>query len=457
MTRISWRLVEGLSHMLAPGERDAVCGDLAERGATGGRALGDVLGLVVRRQAALWKDWRPWLALAALVVPLGVLLNLYSRRVADSSAIYVWMYANNWDWNVVRFDAFRNGMVSYGALIFLMYLTLPCWSWIGGLTMAFVSRRAIALNGALFCLAVFFASLAGTPRFLGSLARDFRGNSAVFARAFYRLAFPAIVQAALVVLPALAGMRQGLRWTALPRLPRRLLWASAIFNFASITSLAWFPWLVHSAHVRPEFWDGPVRLVQLLLVFVYWPIVYLPARAIRRRWRGKAVHAAALLLTLAGIAAAADPSTVRAVLQPAVERKPAPEFALKDRSGKTVTLKKYRGKVVLLDFWATWCHGCKEEIPWFSEFQRRYASQGLTVVGVSLDEDGWKVVKPFLETASVPYRIVLGDDPTAKKYGIENMPDTFLIDRHGRIAAAYAGLVDKDDVEANIRAMLSQR
>jgi peroxiredoxin len=163
-----------------------------------------------------------------------------------------------------------------------------------------------------------------------------------------------------------------------------------------------------------------------------------------------------LVLALAAIAIAADQPTVRAVLQPANERKAAPEFALKDSSGKTVTLQDYRGKVILLDFWATWCHGCKQEIPWFSEFERKYAPKGLTVVGVSLDEEGWKLVKPFLETAKVPYRIVLGDNPTAKKYGIENMPDTFLIDRHGRIAATYVGLVDKDNVEENIRAMLSQ-
>ncbi len=163
-----------------------------------------------------------------------------------------------------------------------------------------------------------------------------------------------------------------------------------------------------------------------------------------------------LVLALAAIATAADQPTVRAVLQPANERKAAPEFALKDSSGKTATLQDYRGKVILLDFWATWCHGCKQEIPWFSEFECKYAPKGLTVVGVSLDEEGWKLVKPFLETAKVPYRIVLGDNPTAKKYGIENMPDTFLIDRHGRIAAAYVGLVDKDNVEENIRAMLSQ-
>jgi peroxiredoxin len=166
------------------------------------------------------------------------------------------------------------------------------------------------------------------------------------------------------------------------------------------------------------------------------------------------IRTSAVLLTFAGIAAAADPVLVRAPIQPVNERKPAPEFALKDSSGKTRSLKKYRGKVVLLDFWATWCHGCKEEIPWFAEFERKYAAKGLAVLGVSLDEDGWKVVKPFLQTAKIPYRILLGDDATAKNYDIQNMPDTFLIDRHGRIAATYVGLVDKDNVEANIRTML---
>jgi peroxiredoxin len=153
---------------------------------------------------------------------------------------------------------------------------------------------------------------------------------------------------------------------------------------------------------------------------------------------------------------AADQDTVRAALRPANQRKPAPEFTLQDSSGKTVSLKDYRGKSVLLDFWATWCHGCKLEIPWFAEFSRKYSAQGLTVVGVSLDSDGWKVVKPFIATSKVPYTIVLGNDAMAKTYGIENMPDTFLIDREGRIAAAYSGVVDKDNVEANLRTMLSQ-
>ncbi len=161
------------------------------------------------------------------------------------------------------------------------------------------------------------------------------------------------------------------------------------------------------------------------------------------------------LLALVTLATAADDSAVRADLQPVTQRKPAPDFALKDGAGKTVSLKDYRGKVVLLDFWATWCHGCQQEIPWFSDFARKYGAQGLNVVGISLDEEGWKVVTPFVKTAKVPYQIILGDDATAKKYGIGNMPDTFLIDRDGRIAATYSGLVDKENVETNLRTMLS--
>jgi peroxiredoxin len=170
----------------------------------------------------------------------------------------------------------------------------------------------------------------------------------------------------------------------------------------------------------------------------------------------KSISTRAILLTFAVAAIAAAQSNVRAALQPAAERKPAPKFALRDANGKTAKLKQYRGKVVLLDFWATWCTGCKQEIPWFAEFQRKFGAKRFAVVGVSLDEGGWDVLKPFLAKSHVPYRMVLGDDSTAQHYGISNMPDTFLIDSHGRVAAAYlAGLVDREDMEANIKALLT--
>jgi len=162
-------------------------------------------------------------------------------------------------------------------------------------------------------------------------------------------------------------------------------------------------------------------------------------------------------LLAAGILVASEPTGAPAALLPAAQRQPAPEFALQDRSGKTVSLKDYRGKIVLLDFWATWCHGCKLEIRWFAEFSRKYGDKGVAVVGVSLDSDGWKVVSPFIKTAQIPYQIVLGNDNVAKAYGIENMPDTFLIDWEGRIAAVYNGMVDRRNMDDNLRAMLTER
>ena len=172
---------------------------------------------------------------------------------------------------------------------------------------------------------------------------------------------------------------------------------------------------------------------------------------------GSNTVAIVLALFMTAASAASGQAAVGAVLQPASKRKRPPELHLRDSSGKIVSLRNYRGKIVLLDFWATWCHGCKEEIPWFAEFQRKYGVQGVNIVGVSLDDEGWKVVKPFMQSAGVPYTIVLGNQATAREYGIVNMPDTFLIDRHGRIAAKYAGLVDKDNVEANLRKMLAEQ
>jgi cytochrome c biogenesis protein CcmG/thiol:disulfide interchange protein DsbE len=170
------------------------------------------------------------------------------------------------------------------------------------------------------------------------------------------------------------------------------------------------------------------------------------------------LRTAAVLLTWAGVATAADQPGIRTALYPEKERKSAPDFALQNATGKTVKIEDYRGKVVLLDFWATWCTGCKMEIPWFSEFQKTYGDKGFAVVGVSLDEEGWKVLRPFLEDHRVPYQMLLGDNPMAQRYGIGNLPDTFLIDRQGKVAAAYKeGLVDRDNVEANIKVLLSKR
>jgi peroxiredoxin len=137
------------------------------------------------------------------------------------------------------------------------------------------------------------------------------------------------------------------------------------------------------------------------------------------------------------------------------ERHNAPEFALKDADGKVVRLSDYRGKVVLLDFWATWCGPCKMEIPWFEEFQRKDRERGLVVLGVSMDDEGWEVVKPFVAREKMNYRVLIGNDQTAQLYGgIDALPTTFLIDREGKIAAVHVGLADRREFENGIEQLL---
>ncbi|HYP06398.1 MAG TPA: TlpA disulfide reductase family protein [Bryobacteraceae bacterium] len=140
------------------------------------------------------------------------------------------------------------------------------------------------------------------------------------------------------------------------------------------------------------------------------------------------------------------------------DRKPASEFALKDVEGRTVTLADYKGKVVLLNFWATSCGPCKVEIPWFIEFEQKYKDRGFAVLGVAMDEEGLEVVKPYLERAKVNYRVVVGNESVANQYGgIDALPTSFVLDKDGRIAATHIGLISKSDYENEISQLLDGR
>ena len=144
-------------------------------------------------------------------------------------------------------------------------------------------------------------------------------------------------------------------------------------------------------------------------------------------------------------------TTARTVKSP----KTAPGFALNDSEGVPIRLSDYKGTVVLLNFWATWCHGCVLEIPWFIEFQERYKDSGLSVIGVSMDED-WKPVKAFVEEKKVNYPIVIGNEGLGRLYELNSMPMTVLIDRSGKIAASYTGVVDKHACESKLRTLLQE-
>jgi len=149
--------------------------------------------------------------------------------------------------------------------------------------------------------------------------------------------------------------------------------------------------------------------------------------------------------------------STRDVLPPAI-RLAAPDFALADERGRTVSLSGLRGQVVALNFWATWCGPCRIEIPWFSGLARQYGGAGLTVVGVAMDDDGWTSVRPGISAFGITYPVVLGNEAMASRYGgVEALPTTFLIDRSGRIAAIHQGLVELAKIEAEIGGLLEER
>jgi len=142
----------------------------------------------------------------------------------------------------------------------------------------------------------------------------------------------------------------------------------------------------------------------------------------------------------------------------AENRKLAPDFTLTDASGQAVTLSALRGKVVLLNFWATWCGPCQIEIPWFVEMAQANRDAGLEVVGVSMDEDGWQSVRPYIQARKVNYTVVTGNQDIAQLYdGVPSLPATFIIDRSGRIAAVHVGLCSKHEYESDIAAVMREQ
>jgi peroxiredoxin len=167
--------------------------------------------------------------------------------------------------------------------------------------------------------------------------------------------------------------------------------------------------------------------------------------------------AALALVALCVVGCTKSPRTAEAAVKPYKDRKPAPAFSLKDANGAAVRLADYKGKVVLLDFWATWCGPCKIEIPWFIEFEQTLKDRGFAVLGVSMDEDGWAAVKPYIEQRKLNYRVLMGNDEVGQLYGgLDALPTTFLIDREGRIARVHVGLeVGKDEFKNEINSLLA--
>jgi peroxiredoxin len=172
----------------------------------------------------------------------------------------------------------------------------------------------------------------------------------------------------------------------------------------------------------------------------------------------RALTTALLALSVGGCVSQNVRDDVRSVVKPASKRNPAPDFEVKDANGQAFRLADYKGKVVLLNFWATWCGPCKVEIPWFIDFEKNYKDRGFAVVGISLDDDGWEAVKPYIEERKMNYRVALGNMQIERLYnggsGIEALPTSFIIDRDGTIAAVHVGLISKSNYQNELEELL---
>jgi cytochrome c biogenesis protein CcmG/thiol:disulfide interchange protein DsbE len=182
--------------------------------------------------------------------------------------------------------------------------------------------------------------------------------------------------------------------------------------------------------------------------------VCLPAMSMTRTFAARCVDACVDLTTRVTKALRPARTSDAAV---AGERILAPEFSLPDARGAHVSLASLRGRVVLVNFWATWCAPCRVEMPWFVDLQHRHDDDGLSIVGISVDEDGWTSVRPYAAAHSIDYRLAIDTDAVAQTYDVDALPATFLIDRNGRVAFAHRGLVPRQTYEQEISALLSER
>lgn len=291
ISRTCWVLALWLSSTLERAEGQAVIGDLAESSESGGRALFNVFGLVIRRQAAVWKDSHSWVVLFMLVIPFSFVLGTVAGRVATLSTIYTWMYANSLDWGLLKNFGFWYVLGDVAIQLSLSCLIVACWSWSAGFLLGCIRKPLQpTMRGALLLLLAvfqivnaperwfhFWIALSGAPPMP---AVD--PNAPVTASAFSHVIFPFIFLALFVALPAIWGMQHAV---SAPRKLRSGLVLSASVSIMTML-LRVLPGLgiLLFASVRQWAWQhrDTMRLIPLFEYFAYWPVLYLLALGLKR-------------------------------------------------------------------------------------------------------------------------------------------------------------------------------
>lgn len=289
MNRVCRWLTNLLCRTLEKNEREAVRGDLVELGQSGSRAMRDVLGLVVRRQFAVWSDWRLWLVLVTAIVPITMLLSLVSSEKLGIGSVYGWLYFSNWDSRLLHERAFWYVLADSFWFLCGRCLTVGCWAWSAGFLLgrSVLFKRKPCLVGTLFCVGLLLGALEGEPAYFRLLfsmihrtlpsARFLVTKDPVSAHLVYRTVLPLVAAAVFVALPAVLGMLQGR--SVRPRMGTFMFLATASLIGIALQVPGLIFLILLKMGMRPETWQGWPSLVhsivELLLIVSYWPAAYL--------------------------------------------------------------------------------------------------------------------------------------------------------------------------------------
>lgn len=287
-----WSLANLSSALLDEQERDVVRGDLAESGASGAQALREIAGLVLRRQAAAWLDWRPWLMVMGVVLPIGVLLSHASRWWGVSTALNVANYWSLWDFAYLGYPGWRRDLMRIIVGTSGTWLALIGWSWTSGFVLGRLSRRTFWVTVALLGLVVF----AGTLGAVSTAQLRVTIPSVQYHVVF--IVAPRLLRTFLVMLPAVLGALRGARRTPLPLVPT-VLFVVLLAVITSMVSRGLEGSVVFGRGIIPPdpgpdgyvVSDDDPRPWWPLSLLMLWPAAYILAVSSWQRFRGKAVLA----------------------------------------------------------------------------------------------------------------------------------------------------------------------